>query len=214
MLKAEPEQILVLVNEGIVPAPRYRYKDKDYYSSFDMDRLMDWLYFQHCGLDYAALLRLRERLEEDVNRYFLTPDRGGMFLAAPEHYEFQHQVVFPGKCLSDLHSELLERENTLQGYTKAETIKLIEEYLDGFVHLFPGDSGWSMGLRSAYLKETPIRRLSPRRLRKGLEQGRFSKAQLEDLTRTRQEELWELQELLEDLDDKDDRGGKDGKQDA
>ncbi len=199
------EQIRALIDQKVMPAPFYRYKDGDYYSSSNIDCGDSWLRFmEDYGLDYAALRRLRQRFEEDIARHFLTPDQG-IFLAAPEHFEFQRQVIFFNRCLSDFRYELFAREDTLEGHTREDSIKLIQEYLDGFLFLFPGEDNWSMGLKSAYLKETPVEHLSPAQLAKGLEQHRFSRTRVEEIAGTKEQELRELRELLEG------EGGEDGR---
>lgn len=195
--RQEADKIRALINEGIGSSPLYRFKEEAYLSQGQIMEAKTLLYFlEDYGFGYDDLRRLRRKIEADIDRYFYTPEENKT-TRSRLYYEFEKHTTFFDMCLSALHNELFFREDAVVGHTRADSVRIIKDYLEGFLFLC-----WSVfgGIEGPILiKNTPIEQFSLAQMKKALLQGRISEADVVKVAKAREEELEGIRTLTQKL---------------
>lgn len=188
--KAQADKIRELIDAGIMTTPRYRFKGEDYFFESDIEAGEDWLNFiEGYGLSYADLKLLRSRIEADIENFFYAPEEG-LFVEAPIYYEFRKQVTLINSCIGFLRHDLFEREDTVVGHRREDSLRLIRDYIEGFFFLCSNFTGENC------IKRTPIDRLSAKQIKTSLSKGKFTQREVALLLRAKEAEVRALKAIV------------------
>ncbi len=191
------EKIRVLIDHGVMTSPRYRHKADDYMSTKDIKAGENWLLMMNrYGLSLDTLKRLRARFESDINEYFYIPE-GGLLVEAPIFYEFQRQVVLLNCCIDFFNNYLSQHEDTVIDHIRESSLKLIEDYLNGYFFLCEAFTphGIADNVRMC-IKTTPINKLSAQQLKLGLSQGKFNELEVKEVVMAKEAELTAIKAIV------------------
>ncbi len=184
------ENMRMLLNEGIMTQPRYRYKGENYFSEKNLSSANCWLLFMNDGLSLDDLKRLRSRIESDIENYFYVPEISPI-IEELISYEFEKQVIlfddYLGRSRDCFILGLPEEE--VESHTEEDNLKIARDYLNGFLFL-------CKGLRNEIgLKKTPLERLSAEQIKAGLSQGKFTQKEVERVLRNKEAEVKALKTI-------------------
>ena len=143
---------------------------------------------------------LRKRIESDIEIYFHMPEEDA-FAESPLYYKFQRQVVLFENCLFNLMMNLFLREETIANHTLEDSIKILRDYLGGFLFLCNSFSG------TVCLKKTPTERLSVRQIKTGLFQGKFTHKEVQKVLKVKEAEVKVLKSVVKQNAKGDDKHG-------
>ncbi len=195
-VKAKAEELRALLKARVMTEPRYRFKNEDHISDHDIQAAHLWLSISsQYALPTTRLLRLRTRIEEDIQNYFYAPE-GDVFAAAPIIYKFRKQVELVNNCINFIISDQIDREEPWSDEPRhdriEESVRILNDYINGFLYLSPSiDHNIEI-----CFQRTPIDQLTPRQIKIGLAEGRFSSREIEKLVRDRESDLSTLKALL------------------
>lgn len=177
------KEVSSFLEEGILTSPRYLYKGENYFSKDNISGFRNWSSLaRNYGLSLSELKQMRNRIEYDIETYFYIPE---ISLIDQEQicHEFEKQVTLFDKCLDIICFNIAFLEEARKGHTKEDSIKILRDYLNGFLFLCKGS------LNEIGLKKTPIEKLSVEQIKTGLTQGKFAHREVEKVLRNKEAEV-------------------------
>lgn len=184
------EEVRTLLEEGILTSPRYLYKGENYFSKENIGGFGNWSSLvRNYGFSLDELKQMRSRIEHDIETYFYIPEFS-LVDQEPVCHEFEKQVIIFDKCLDSICFNIAFLEEAKKGHTKEDSIKILRDYLDGFLFLCKGS------LNEIGLKKTPIERLSAEQIKIGLSQGKFTQREIEKVLEIKDAEVKALKTVV------------------
>lgn len=184
------EEVRSLLEEGILTSPRYIYKGENYFSKENIHSFRNWSSIaKSYGLNPGELRQLRSRIVYDIETYFYIPEFS-LVDQEPVCHEFEKQVILFDKCLDSICFNIAFLEEARKKHTKEDSIKILRDYLDGFLFLCKGS------LNEIGLKKTPIERLSAEQIKIGLSQMKFTQREIEKVLEIKEAEVKALKTVV------------------
>ena len=177
------DEVRSLLEEGILTSPRYIYKGENYFSKENIDSFRKWSTLaKSYGLNLGELKQMRSRIEYDIETYFYIPEIS-LVDHEPICHEFEKQVILFDTCLDSILFNIAFLEESRKSYTKEDSIKILRDYLNGFLFFCKGS------LNEIGLKKTPIERLSARQIKTGLSQGKFTHKEVQKVLKAKEADV-------------------------
>ncbi|TVL97896.1 MAG: hypothetical protein CV087_21925 [Candidatus Brocadia sp. WS118] len=184
------EEVRSLLEEGILTSPRYIYKGENCFSKENIGGFRNWSSLvRDYGFSLGELKQMRSRIEYDIENYFNIPEIS-LVDNEPICHEFEKQVTLFDACLDSILFNIAFLEEARKGHAKDDSIKIIRNYLDGFLFLCKGS------LNEIGLKKTPIERLSAEQIKTGLSQGIFTQREIGKVLKIKEAEVKTLKSVV------------------
>ncbi len=182
------KEIKLYAENGILPKPFFRYKGKNYYSEENLHT--GWsLSILGENLSIKELKELRKKIEADLEKH---PNALEKHTFSPSSFrqEFRKRNELFDNIVTFLWRYFLDCEKSLKNHTEETSKKLLREYIAGYWFICVGDSEFYE------FAKTPIKDLSPQQIKQGLEEGRFTKKQVEKILKAKASEVEALKKIL------------------
>lgn len=177
------EKVRYLLEEEVLSYPSYVYKGENYFSKENIGGFRNWSsLIKNYGFSLGELKQMRSRIEYDIEMYFYVPEIS-LVNQEPICHEFEKRVTLFDVCLDSILFNIAFLEESKRGHTKEDSMKILRDYLHGFLFLCKGS------LNEIGLKKTPLDRLSPEQIKAGLTQGKFVRREVERVIRDRETEI-------------------------
>ncbi len=184
------EEIRSLLEEGILTSPRYLYKGENYFSKKNINGFGNWSNLvKDYGFNLGELKQMRSRIEHDIETYFYIPEIS-LVDQDPVCHEFEKQVILFDDCLDSILFNIAFLEEARKGHTTTDSIKILRDYLNGFLFLCKGS------LNEIGLKKASIDRLSVKQIKTGLSLGKFTNKEIEKVLRVKECEVKVLKSVV------------------